>query len=252
MVKSWGPGVLCYLISMPLFAAQWEGRLDWSQRTELGTAVSGVVDAVMVAPGERVKKGKLLLKLEQSALRARLDKSRAEMKHRKLLREEASRELERSQELYARTLLADHDLNLAKIAYAEADAAYQASRADTREAEEELVQSQLKAPFDAMIIASHVRAAETVISRCQAPTLLTLAAAGQMEALIAVGGDDLSGLKIGQAATVDVSGKRYEGKIVSIGYEPENRDNNPRYPVTVRFPTKTFLRAGQPAMVNIQ
>ena len=59
MVKSMSLGLLLCLISLPGLAAQWNGVVDWSQRTELGTTVSGVVASLPVKAGERVKKGQL-------------------------------------------------------------------------------------------------------------------------------------------------------------------------------------------------
>jgi len=251
MVKSMGAGVLFSLVSLPLAAAQWQGVVDWSQRTELSTAISGVVSQVRVKPGERVKKGQLLLTLEQGALRARVAHYRAGAKHKTLLRAEAAKELARAEELYARTLLADHDLDLAKVAYAEADAAYQASLADVRQAEEALEQSQLKAPFDGVVIARQVQPAETVISRCQVQPLLTLAASGRMRVLFSVTAEELAGLELGRAATVDVAGVRHAATIEAIAFEPESVKGQLRYPVEVEFPAKALLRAGLPATVSV-
>ncbi|MGM0594784.1 MAG: biotin/lipoyl-binding protein, partial [Pseudomonadota bacterium] len=98
--------LLCALLS-PAAMAAWNGVTDWAQRTELSTATSGVVQSVSVRPGERVAKGERLMSLEQSALRSEVSRTRAAVKHTQLLHEEAARELERTEELYARTLLAD-------------------------------------------------------------------------------------------------------------------------------------------------
>ena len=249
MVKT-SLGLLLCLVSLPGFAAQWNGVVDWSQRTELATTVSGVVTSVPVKAGERVKKGQLLLQLEQAPLQARLDQRKAEMKHRELMLNVARKELERAEELYARTLLADHDLDLAKIAYAEADAAYQASRADYRQALEALDNSSLRSPFDAVVLARHVQPAETVISRCQAQPLLTLAASAQMRVRILVAADKLEGLANNRAVTVEVAGLRYPGRVDAIGYEAETLNDTVRYPVDVLFDSGDALLVGQGAKVS--
>lgn len=251
MVKSLVVGVLLSLCSLSVSAAQWQGIIDWSQRTELSTAVSGVVSQVLVEPGERVKKGQLLLALEQRELKARLTQRKAEMKHQSLLRDEASKELERAKELYARTLLADHDLDLAKVAYAQADAAYKQSLADVREAEQALAHSQLKAPFNALVIARQVHPAQTVVSQCQAMPLLTLAAAGRMRVKFAVKADELSSIAIGTKATVEQAGKRYPATVKSIGFEPKAENGQKGYPVEVEFAVKFPLRAGLVATVSV-
>lgn len=250
MVKSTGLGLLLCLISLPGFAAQWNGIVDWSQRTELGSTVSGVVTSMPVKAGDRVKKGQLLLQLEQGALQARLAQGQAEMKHRELMLADASKELERAEELYARTLLADHDLDLAKIAHAEAEATYQASRAAYRQAREDLDNSSLRAPFDAVVLARHVQPAETVISRCQGQPLITLAASAQMRVKILVAAERLGDLDSNRAVTVEVAGQRYSGRVEAISYEPETLNDTMRFPVDIAFASGDSLLIGQGAKVS--
>lgn len=250
MIKFIGVGLLLGMVSLPGFASSWDGVVDWAQRIDMGTALSGVVAKVAVKEGDRVKKGELLLQLEQGALQARLAQRVAEMKYKKLMREEARKELERAEELYARTLLADHDLDLAKIAYAEADAAYQTTRADHRQAKETLDNSSLRAPYDAVVLARNIRAAQTVISRCEAQPLLTLATTTQMRVRIFVESTKLESLRSNDGVTVEVAGQRYPGELSAVGYEPEIVNESARYPVDVLFNSGDLMLIGQAAKVS--
>jgi RND family efflux transporter MFP subunit len=250
MLKSTGLGLLLSLVSLPGLAAQWTGTVDWLARTELGTSASGMVTSVPVKAGDRVKKGQLLLQLEQEARRARLAQRKAEMKHRELMLGEARKELDRAEELYARTLLADHDLDVAKIAYADADALYQASRAALAEAQEEFDNSTLRAPYDAVVLARHVQPAETVINNCQSQPLLTLAPASRMRVRIFVASDKLATLAAERSVTVSVAGERYPGQVEGIGYEGETFNDSVRYPVDVVFNSGDALLVGQDAKVS--
>jgi len=206
-------GMLCAPV---VVAAAWDGVIDWAQRTALSTATSGVVEKVLVRAGDRVKKGETLLKLEQGALRAGFDQARAELHHQKLLREEAKRELERTQELYARTLLADHDLQLAKIDYANAEAAYQRSRAGYHQAHEALQNSELHAPFDAVVLERRVQPAETVVTELRAEPMLVVAAADKMLVRFPLTGGDAVSLKPGREVSVEVNGKRYNATVEAV------------------------------------
>lgn len=250
MVKSTGVGLLLFLISIPGFSAQWNGIVDWAQRTELSTTLSGVVVRVEVNAGERVKKGQLLLQLEQAALSARLSQRKVEMRHRELMLKEARKELERADELYERTLLADHDLDVAKINYAQADAAYQASRADYQQAHEDLDNSSLRAPFDAVVLARNIQPAQTVISRCEAQPLLTLAPSTRMRVRIFVESDKLERIRNTHKMSVEVAGQRYSGEVAAIGYEPEIVKESIRYPVDVVFASGELELIGQGAKVS--
>lgn len=250
MVKSMGVGLLLSLISIPVFAAQWSGIVDWAQRTELSTPLSGVVARVDVNVGDRVKKGQLLLQLEQAALSARLNQRKVEMQHGELMLKEARKELERAEELYERTLLADHDLDVAKIAYAQADAAYQASRAEYQLAREEFDNSSLRAPYDAVVLARNIQPAQTVISRCEAQPLLTLAPSTRMRVRIFVESDQLESIRNNHKMNVEVSGQRYSGEVAAIGYEPEIVKESIRYPVDVEFASGELELIGQGAKVS--
>src|SRR5512143_3001065 len=121
--------VLWLLFSGSISAQELTGVVQWAQRVELGTPQSGVIVSVSVKAGDRVKKNDLLVKLEPRALLARIKKAESEQLKHKKARDEAQRELDRSKELYDRTLLSNHDLEVAKIAYADANSRYQAASA---------------------------------------------------------------------------------------------------------------------------
>ena len=55
-----------------------------------------------------------MLLLNQPVFRARLKEAHATLKHQKEVYAEAVRELERAQEMYDRTMLSEHDLQMAK------------------------------------------------------------------------------------------------------------------------------------------
>lgn len=237
--------LLCAFTAPGFSQAAWDGAVDWAQRTALSTATSGVVDKVLVRAGDRVKKGAILMQLEQGALRARLQQARAEMKHQKLLREEATRELERSQELYDRTLLADHDLDLAKIADADAEASYQRSRAAYHQAQEDVKNSELRAPFDALIVARLVQPAETVVTELRAEPMLVVAAAGKMLVRFPLAAADLASLSLGKDVNIEAAGKRYTGKIEAISQSGD------RMEAEAVFAVDTRLAPGSKATVSL-
>ena len=121
--------LLALFFVAPAPALELEAELGWERRLELSTPVSGPVASVRVAPGERVEAGDLLLELDQRLYQARLDQARAGLEQARQNREEGRRDLERAEELYDRTVLSDHDLTLARISAAEAEAAHEEASA---------------------------------------------------------------------------------------------------------------------------
>lgn len=242
------------LFASNVACADWDGALDWARRTEMSTAASGVVERVLVRAGERIKEKTVLLQLEQTTLRARVEQARATLQHVTLLRDEAERELNRSQELYDRTLLADHDLTLAKLAFAEAEAAYQRGRADLQAAEDELDDSELHAPFDAVVLDRRVQPAQTVVNQLRVEPMLVLASATEMLARFIIQADEIGQLSPGKKVNVSVAGERYQGVVESLrldvsgGYSSSNAKG---YTVEVLFPTSNSLLPGTAASISL-
>jgi multidrug efflux system membrane fusion protein len=127
-----------------------------------------------VAEGDMVKKGALLLQLESGVARARLAQAEAELAYQKLLLAEAKNELQRNEELYDRTLLSDHDLDLARIAHSAAQSSFSRARAGLTAAQRELALRRIVAPFDAQVLELFVRAGETINGKFNSVKLIAL------------------------------------------------------------------------------
>lgn len=246
--------LLSVLFTSTTAGAAWDGVLDWARRTELSTSASGVVSRVLVRAGERVKENTVLLQLEQDVRRARVEQARAGEKHASLVYEEAEREMSRSQELYDRTLLADHDLNLAKQAFAEADAVFQRAKADLLTAQEELADSELHAPFDAVILDRRVQPAQTVVNQLRVEPMLVIASAKEMLVRFSIQGDETAGLVPGTKVNVKCQGKRYQGVVESLRLDAGSgfsSSSGTGYSVEVLFTTDMGLLPGIKASVSL-
>ncbi|MDP2253986.1 MAG: biotin/lipoyl-binding protein, partial [Thiobacillus sp.] len=80
-------------IALGGFCLGWGGPLWAAGQVELTTRVSGVVEEVLVKPGQSVKKGAVLLRLDKTVLQARLDEATAEQARADADEEDAGREL---------------------------------------------------------------------------------------------------------------------------------------------------------------
>jgi multidrug efflux system membrane fusion protein len=96
------------LFSGNLLAKDIQAVLDWQQRVELGTLVDGMITKVNVMVGQQVSRGSLMIELDQREVQARLAWAESRVAVTKLEQDEARRELDRSLELYDRTLLSNH------------------------------------------------------------------------------------------------------------------------------------------------
>lgn len=244
-----GIAVVLALVSSPLLGAEREGVLEWNRRAELGSPITGVVTAVSAQAGQRVESGQSLVQLDDRRLKADLAEAQANLKRLTQVREEAEREMERADELYARTLLSDHELEVAKLARAAAEAEFTAARAALTRVQIDLEYSTVRAPFRGVVLETRTSVGETVVSRLQAHPLVVLADLETMTVRLALPESQLASLSEGQALQIRVGGQSYSGKLQRVGLEPLADST---YPVFITFtPRKDHvLRVGQRALVQ--
>ena len=234
-----------------LWAAEYDAVLDWNRKAKLSTPVSGVVAKVNVEPGDHVNQGDVLLQLDNSVMKANLEKAKADVEFYQRTFKEAERELERNQELYERTVLSDHELEAAHIALSQAKAQLKSAEALLAKSEFDLRHSEIHAPFNGIVIQRYVTEGETVVSNDVPPVLVEMADADVMIAQFKISGNLLGGFSNGKKATVSVGGKAYSGEVSAVEFEPAAKSGN-KYSINVRFNTKgKLLRAAREAKVTV-
>ena len=251
--------ILCFIFLFILPAALWakdiDAALQWSRKVELSTPVSGIVTEALVNIGDHVRKGQPLMKLDDRPFKAEVEKAKAGVKRLEVKHREAEGELKRAKEMHERELLADHELELARIGSLTSDAEYKAAQAVLTKAELDLEYSVVKAPFDGIILNRTVEIGQTIISAMQPAPMFTLAESGYMIARIKIPDKELAALSLGQKASVKVSGKEYKGSINRIGMEPVGvSEGGSLYEVDIRFSIgpSAILRPGQKAVATLR
>jgi RND family efflux transporter MFP subunit len=159
------------LMAAGLLAAGYAGAAD---RVDLTTRVSGVVAEVLVKPGERVARGRALLRLDPTILQARLDEAAAEQARAEADAADAARELERARELYERTVSSTTELDAAVLRDARAKATLAATQARHAVAKKDREDAELKAPFAGVVQAVPGQPGTVVSADCQPKTLVIL------------------------------------------------------------------------------
>ena len=145
-----------------------------ADKLELTTRVSGIVAEVLVKPGQRVKKGTVLLRLGKTVLQARLDEAMAEHARAQADEADARRELDRAQELFNRTVSSTSELEAATLRHARAQADLTAAGARRVIAQKDLDDADLRAPVDGVVSALPGGPGTVVTADCQPKTLVIL------------------------------------------------------------------------------
>jgi len=235
-----------------LHAADVAARLEWTKRVPLGSCASALVESVHVDVGDRVQVGQIVAELDPAPAIARLERAQAILARVRPEFEERTIELDHAEELFERTVLSEVELRRAEIRHAVAAATVAEAEADLKSAEAGVECRKVRSPLDGVVVARAVERGQPVVGSERAPTLVVVAAAGQMDAVTDVSVDALSTVKRGTHVVVYAGAERYHGRVVFVGLEPSSMEPL-GYPVRVRFatPEGQQLRAGMPAVIEL-
>lgn len=227
--------------------AELNGVLDWSQRTPLSLPVSGVIDSVNAQPGQWVKKGELLLALNPTVFKAQVAEARAELDRLTEDEADARRDLERVKELYARTVSSTTELDAAQLRHARARAGLAAAQARVERARRLLAESELRAPFDALVLERHAEQGMAVAAQCQPAVLFTVARGDELVVLASLPAAQALGPRPGDAARISLRGREHTGVIRAVRFPPGREAQ-----LEVVLPRGVGMAPGQPASVSLR
>lgn len=214
-----GALVLSLLASNAAAALQLSGRLEWVRKVEMRAVENGVIAEVLVSPGEHVDEGKLLLRMDQREAQATSLEAKAVIARQQIALDSAERELGRAQELFDRGLIASEELKDAELLMAAAEAELESAKAKQAAADVLLERTELRAPFDGIIVAQNGYQGAVIYKTLQQQPLIAVAPTSQMLARVLVTSDILRRYRPGQSAKINVRGQIRTGTIYSLGVE---------------------------------
>lgn len=221
-MKSYLPALAFCVFSLGLQAEEFKGSVTWANRTTLGSVLQAEVEVIPVRAGDRVEQGELLLKLENSVFKARVDEAKAVETFTEKKMNEAKSELKRSEELYDRTLLSDHDLSIARLEFYQSRSDYLSATAKLIEARNNLRATEIKAPFAAQVLQRWVNAGESINGSQQVQALLDLASSQHRLLRLTLSQTVPLALSLGRKVRVEVDGRNYDGEVSAISWRDEN------------------------------
>jgi RND family efflux transporter MFP subunit len=227
-------------------AADLPAVLDWSGRVSLTLPVAGVLERVDVQAGQTVKKDELLAALNPTLYKAGVVEARADLDRLTQEEADAKRDLDRVTELYARTVSSTTELDAAKLRHARAQSGLAAAQARVEKARRLLTESELRAPFDAIVLARHGEPGQVITIPCQPAAVLTVARSDEWLARAPVEPAQAAAVQLGDAAEVQVAGKTLKGRIRALTAQTEGRAT-----VEVALPRVPGTWAGQAAGIRL-
>lgn len=249
------------------------GKLTPINQVDVGSELSGTIEAVLVDNNDRVKKGQILARLDVAKLRDQIAKSKAAVSgaEARVLQnaatvKEASANFKRLQgvaKLSGGKFPSPTELEAvtAKLERAIADeasarATVEETRATLRSNETDLAKASIRSPIDGVVLQRKVEPGQTVAASLQAPVLFILAEnLGQMELQVDVDEADVGQVHAGQAATFSVDAypnRSYPAQIRQVRFGAETVNNVVTYKTILNVDNGDLsLRPGMTATAEI-
>lgn len=155
---------------------EWEeltGRAAPVEFVEVRPRVSGHIERVAFASGQRVAKGDVLFVIDARWQRADLDRREAELASAKVRFENAEKEMKRNAQLLAGKALSREEADAREARYHEAQAALQAAEAARNSTRLDLEHTEVRAPIAGQVSRALVTAGNYVSGLAGGATLLT-------------------------------------------------------------------------------
>ncbi len=246
------------------------GTVNPVTSVNVGTQVSGRIDALFADFNSPVKKGQLIATIDPALFQAQVDQARANLSNAKanLLKAQATetdakRTWDRYKSLYDRNLVAKSQMDTSETADLTAHASTVAAQtlvdqtsASLKLAETNLVYTKIVSPVDGVVISRNVDIGQTVAASFQTPTLFMIAAdLTKMQIDTTVDEADISAVKAGEEAefTVDAySEETFRGVVGQVRNAATTVQNVVTYDVVVKVDNKDLkLKPGMTADVSI-
>ena len=213
----------------------------------------------------------MIAKLDPTLLQAQVDQSQANLEKSKADRdrmevslEDAKQKLTRAEDLAAKQLVTQADLDSARIAVKTAAASLVSADKTVIQAEATLHQNQVNvdhciitAPIDGIITQRSVDVGQTVAASMSAPTIFVIAAdLTKMQINASIDESDVGRIRPGQTVTFRVDawpGQEFPGIVSQVRLQPTVVQNVTTYSTIIAVPNLDYkLKLGMTANLKIQ
>jgi RND family efflux transporter MFP subunit len=220
------------------------------KEVNLSFKVSGTVKAVNVKVGDRVTRGKIIARIDESDFRLMYEQAEAALENAVIQMQAAKSAFERTAALYENRNISLQDFEGAKTLYESAKAAVTASRRGMQLARSRLHDSRLAAPMAGIVAKVHIETNENVMP---GQVVVEINSGNSLEVTVGMPESYIARITEGEKAEVRfaaLAGKTFEGIISEVSYAISSESST--YPVSIILTDPDMhIRPGMAASVTI-
>lgn len=247
------------------------GILEAMTTVEVGSQVSGMIQALSADFNSIVRKGQVLARLDQSLFRSALEqaeanlvRAQADAERARVTLADATTKLARAIELVDRQLIPKNELDTADVNQKSASAQVRSAQAGVSQARASVEQARLNlaktvitSPIDGIVVSRNVDIGQTVAASMSAPTLYVIAAdLTQMQLNASIDESDLGQVAEGQPVSFTVDaypGHTFTGVVKQVRLSPVVQANVVTYAAIISAPNPALqLMPGMTASLTIE
>jgi HlyD family secretion protein len=232
------------------------GALNAVVNVQVGSQISGNIQKLLVDFNSPVKAGEVIAQLDPATYEASVHQTEGELASAEAALVLAKINAQRQEELAAKKISPQSDLDTAQAALRQAEATVAIRKAEVEKARVDLSRCTIVAPIDGVVISRDVDVGQTVAASLQAPIIFTIAndlRKMQIDANVAEA--DVGSVEVGQAVdfTVDAFPYRtFHGQVAQVRNAPINVQNVVTYDTVISVDNDELkLKPGMTANVSI-
>ncbi|RPI04259.1 MAG: efflux RND transporter periplasmic adaptor subunit [Ignavibacteriae bacterium] len=197
------------------------GKIQPEIQVKINAEVSGEIITLPVREGQRVTKGQLLVRIKPDAYQAQYESAQANVEMANASLSKAEAEYKRAKDLYAKKLISDSEMDIAKAGYLSSKAAFDQASAASKQARDTFSKTTIYSPMAGVVSQLISELGERVSGSTftQGTEIMTIADLSSMEARVDVGENDVVMVQKGDTARIEVDSykdRKFIGVVTQI------------------------------------
>ena len=181
------------------------GQIRPEVQVKVSANVAGKIISLHAEEGDTVRKGQLLVELDQEQYKASLARAESNLLSARANEKKLRSELNRSQDLRKKGLMSDADFEAVEASYEAAESNTKQAAAIVNEAKDQLSKTLLHSDMDGIVTKLNKEQGEIALgAQFQEDVIMIVADLSRMEAAIEVDENDVINIAIGDTADIEI------------------------------------------------
>lgn len=228
-------------------------------RVEIKSKASGEIEELPIEEGDFVKKGDLIVRLDQTNVKADLEQAKADLEIAKAELSQAQNNYDRKKQLFDKSMISDEEMDNTTLQLAQAKGGIVRAQTALDQAQERFDETIVRAPISGVILQKYVEEGQIIASGISnvsgGTTIADIADMSNVYIEAGIDEIDVGKILVGQAASVIAEAypeRTFQGHIIRIAPEARVEQNVTLFDVVIEVANSDgILKSGMNADVKI-